>query len=175
VIDSGEHFLFAAHYLTIDGPNRFLAMTGLGAMGQSLGVAYGVARAKPDRRVCVIMGDGGFSMIGLEVADAVKAGLALTVVVMNDRSLRMCELGHQRVYGRSPAFELPELDVGQVARGAGAESLRVEHTGDLLEARARFGATRPLVVDAWIDRTVLIPKKDRIGAMGEHSRAGKPG
>ena len=47
-VDSGEHFLFAAHYLEIDQPDSFIVMTGLGSMGQSIGAAIGAQLAHPD-------------------------------------------------------------------------------------------------------------------------------
>ena len=46
-VDSGEHFLFATHYLEIDDPDAFIVMTGLGSMGQSIGAAIGAQLAHP--------------------------------------------------------------------------------------------------------------------------------
>jgi acetolactate synthase-1/2/3 large subunit len=172
VIDSGEHFLFAAHYLRVERPEHFLAQTGLGSMGSSLGAAIGAQLARPSRRVVVVMGDGGFGMTATQIADAVAAGLPITVCVFNDERLAMCELGHLDVFGRSPGFPTPPVDVVMMARSMGADALRVEHTGDILRHAPLFAARRgPLVVDVRIDRSFKLPKKDRIGALGKRSRA----
>jgi acetolactate synthase-1/2/3 large subunit len=172
VIDSGEHFLFAAHYLRVERPEGFLAQTGLGSMGSSLGAAIGAQLACPARRVAAIMGDGGFGMTATQIADAVAAGLPITACVFNDERLAMCELGHANVFGRTPAFPTPPVDVVMMARAMGADALRVEHTGDILRHAPAFAARRgPLVVDVRIDRSFKLPKKDRIGALGKSSRA----
>jgi acetolactate synthase-1/2/3 large subunit len=171
VIDSGEHFLFAAHYLRVEEPEGFLAQTGLGSMGSSLGAAIGAQLARPARRVAVVMGDGGFGMTATQIADAVAARLPITACVFNDERLAMCELGHLHVFGRAPGFPTPPVDVVMMARAMGADALRVDHTGDILRHAPLFTARRgPLVVDVRIDRSFELPKKDRIGALGKRSR-----
>src|SRR6185436_19351422 len=103
-VDSGEHFLFATHFLEINHPDAFVVMTGLGSMGQSIGGAIGAKLARPDRPVAAICGDGCFAMNGFEVATAVQERLPLVVFVFNDRRLGMVENGHAAVYGRKPDY-----------------------------------------------------------------------
>ncbi|MEO7736164.1 MAG: thiamine pyrophosphate-binding protein, partial [Kofleriaceae bacterium] len=76
-IDSGEHFLFAAHFLETNLPDAFVAMTGLGSMGQSIGAAIGAQLAFPDRMIAAICGDGCFAMNAFEVATAVAERLPI--------------------------------------------------------------------------------------------------
>ncbi|MGH9889403.1 MAG: thiamine pyrophosphate-binding protein, partial [bacterium] len=90
-IDSGEHFLFAAHYLATDLPDAFVAMTGLGSMGQSIGATIGAQLAFPERTVAAICGDGCFAMNAFEVATAVAERLPIRVFVFNDQRLGMVE------------------------------------------------------------------------------------
>lgn len=169
-IDSGEHFLFAAHYLRLSHPDAFIAMTGLGAMGSSIGAAIGAQLARPSRRVVVVMGDGGFGMTATQIADAVAARLPLTVCVFDDGRLGMCELGHLNVYGRTPSFDTPPMDVPMMARAMGADAVVVEHTGDVLAQADAFRARRgPVVAHVRVDRSFKLPKKDRIGALGKRA------
>jgi acetolactate synthase-1/2/3 large subunit len=162
-IDSGEHFLFAAHYLEIDERDSFMAMTGLGAMGQSIGVALGAQLAKPSRTVAVILGDGGLTMIGTQILDAVALSAPLVIVCINDGALRMCELGHDSVYGRSPSYANPAMDVVAFAGSLGAVGVRVDHTGELLAMKEVILARRgPVVIDVRVDRSFRIAKRDRI-------------
>lgn len=170
VIDSGEHFLFAAHYLRLERPDQFIAMTGLGAMGSSLGVAMGSMLAQPHRPVAVIIGDGGFSMVGLELMDAVAWGTPLVVMIMNDARLGMCELGHDIVYGRVPSFDVPGLDMLALTASLGAEGHVIEHATQIEALADRLRApTRPIVLDVRVDRDEKLPKRDRIGALGQDS------
>lgn len=165
-VDSGEHFLFATHFLAIDQPDAFVVMTGLGSMGQSIGGAIGAKLARPDRPVAAICGDGCFAMNGFEVATAVAERLPLVVFVFNDQRLGMVEHGHASVYGR-PAHYPVQMDVGALARGLGAGFLRASQPGDLVRAADFLRNPRgPVVVDVLIDPDVRMPRRDRMAAMG---------
>ncbi len=164
-VDSGEHFLFATHYLEITRPDSFLVMTGLGSMGQSIGAAIGAQLARPDRTCAAIVGDGCFAMNAFEVATAVAERLPICVFVFNDNRLGMVEIGHQAVYGRKPDYGTGSINICTLARGLGATVLLAEKPGDILAAadiiRQRKG---PIVVEVRIDPDVRLPKKDRMGA-----------
>lgn len=165
-VDSGEHFMFATHYLRINQPDGFLVMTGLGSMGQSIGAAIGAQLAHPDRKVCAIVGDGCFAMNAFEIATAVQERLPIRVFVFNDERLGMVEDGHRTVYGRNPDFATNPLDVCLVAKGLGAKTVRVETLAQLDAAYELVAhATGPVVVDVAIDGLIRMPKLDRVAAM----------
>ena len=173
-IDSGEHFLFAAHFLETTLPDAFVAMTGLGSMGQSIGAAIGAQLAFPDRKIAAICGDGSFAMNAFEIATAVAERLPIRVFVFNDERLGMVENGHRTVYGRTPDYATTPMDVTAVARGLGATVLRVERPGQLRKAGDVLrGAPGPVVVDVRIDPDIAMPKRDRVSAMAP-GKAGKP-
>jgi acetolactate synthase I/II/III large subunit len=170
-VDSGEHFLFAAHFLEINLPDAFLVMTGLGSMGQSIGAAIGAKLAHPGRMVAAICGDGCFAMNAFEIATAVAERLPIRVFVFNDERLGMVEHGHQTVYGRRPSYSTAPLDVCAVARGLGATALRVTRHTHLRAARAVLSdAPGPVVVDVMIDPDLAMPKRDRVSAMSPGER-----
>ncbi len=172
-VDSGEHFLFATHYLEITHPDAYVVMTGLGSMGQSIGGAIGAKLAHPERAVAAICGDGCFAMNGFEVATAVAERLPLVVFVFNDRRLGMVEIGHQAVYGRKPDYGIT-MDIGSLAAGLGARFLRVTRRGELAQHAALLAnPPGPIIVDVHIDPDVKLPKKDRMAAMG--TPTAKPG
>jgi acetolactate synthase-1/2/3 large subunit len=165
-IDSGEHFVFATHYLTTTVPDAFIAMTGLGSMGQSIGAAIGAQLAHPGRTVAAICGDGCFAMNAFEIATAVAERLPIRVFVFNDGCLGMVEHGHKTVYGRTPDFRTSPLDVCAIAQGLGATTLRVDGLGQLRAAAAALHATRgPVVVDVLIDPEIVVPKRDRVAGL----------
>jgi acetolactate synthase-1/2/3 large subunit len=165
-IDSGEHFLFAAHYLEINLPDAFVAMTGLGSMGQSIGAAIGAQLAFPGRMVTAICGDGCFAMNAFEVATAVAERLPIRVFVFNDQRLGMVENGHRKVYGRSPEYPTTPMDVCTIADGLGATVLRIERPGQLYAARHTVRSEPgPVVVDVRIDPDIILPRRDRVSAM----------
>jgi acetolactate synthase I/II/III large subunit len=164
-VDSGEHFLFATHYLEIDAPDSFLVMTGLGSMGQSIGAAIGAQLARPDRVCAAIVGDGCFAMNAFEVATAVVEKLPICVFVFNDNRLGMVENGHQTVYGRRPDYKIGGIDICTLAAGLGATVLRAEKAGDIRNAKEIIQQRKgPIVIEVRIDPDIRLPKKDRMGA-----------
>lgn len=174
-VDSGEHFLFATHYLDIDHPDSFLVMTGLGSMGQSIGGAIGAQLAHPGRSVAAICGDGCFAMNAFEIATAVAERLPIRVFVFNDERLGMVENGHRSVYGRAPLYPTTPLNVCLVARGLGAITMRVETLEQLAATRDLLANTPgPVVIDVAIDGDIHLPKRDRVAAMNERASAFTP-
>jgi acetolactate synthase I/II/III large subunit len=165
-VDSGEHFMFAQHYLEINLPDAFLVMTGLGSMGQSIGAAIGAKLAHPGRMIAAICGDGCFAMNAFEIATAVAERLPIRVFVFNDERLGMIENGVDTLYGRHPDYPTTPLDVCAVARGLGATALRINCTGQLSAARGVLLDTEgPVVVDVQIDPAISLPKQNRVAAM----------
>ncbi|MEZ4368763.1 MAG: thiamine pyrophosphate-binding protein [Kofleriaceae bacterium] len=163
--DSGDHFIFATHYLRLEHPDAYLVMTGLGSMGQSIGAAIGAQLAHPGRCIAAIVGDGCFAMNAFEVATAVAEKLPLRVFVFNDGALGMVENGHETVYGRRPNYSTGPLDVVGIAAGLGAATVRVQRAGQLAaHADLLRHHPGPVVVDVRIDGTIKLPKKDRMGA-----------
>jgi acetolactate synthase-1/2/3 large subunit len=161
-VDSGEHFVFATHYLKLTAPDSYVVMTGLGSMGQSLPAAVGAQLAHPDRVVATIVGDGCFAMNAFEIATAVNAKLPLIIFVINDGRLGMVEIGATNVYGRSAEFPTGPMDIPQLAAALGAQTVVADMFGvirdaDLMEMRKRG----PVVVDVRIDPTIKIPKRER--------------
>jgi len=165
-VDSGEHFVFATHYLQLSHPDSFLVMTGLGSMGPSIGAAIGTQLAHPHRSVAAICGDGCFSMNAFEIATAVAEQLPIRIFVFNDERLGMVELGHETIYGRRPEYSTKPLDVCALAQGLGATTLRINRSGQLRSVRDTILRTPgPVVVDVRIDPEIVLPKQDRVAAL----------
>ena len=165
-VDAGEHTAFAVHYLEMTEPDAFVVMTGLGSMGPSIGAAIGAKLAHPDRAVAAIVGDGCFAMNGFEIATAVAERLPIRVFVFNDHRLGMVEIGHETVYGRRPDYSTGIVDVCAIARGLGAETLRVDRPGQLAAVAGLLrDAAGPVVIDVQLDPAVMLPKLDRVAAM----------
>ncbi len=150
LIDSGQHYFHAVEHLRVDAPERFVAMTGLGAMGSSLGAAIGTSCAQPAAPVHVVCGDGAFAMMGSEISTASRLGLAPTVLVMNDGALGMVQLGMQSAFGTDAAFPTGPLDVVAVAQGFGAHASRVSSIDELTQALRSSPGDRPHVIDLQI-------------------------
>lgn len=167
VVDSGEHFFFATHYLQIDWPDAYVVMTGLGSMGSSIS-AIGIKQARPDRPVAVICGDGGFAMMAPDIATAAQHGMEIVFFVLNDERLGMVERGNNRIYGRTPSYTTTPLDVPRMARSLGARAATVMHAGEIAELGLdSLLRNKPLVVDVRIDRLVEMPQNQRLSSLSQ--------
>jgi acetolactate synthase-1/2/3 large subunit len=173
--DIGEHMGFAQHYLTVDRPDRFHCMSGLGSMGSGLGAAIGFKQARPEATVIAIVGDGGFNMHAAEVLTCVEHGIGLVFAIFNDGRWNMVEHGFRAVFRRRPAG-LPEhkADLAAVARGYGADAYVVDDLDHLVPERLRVLANprKPVVLDIRIDPSESLSVESRSAALWQLLGAG---
>jgi acetolactate synthase-1/2/3 large subunit len=162
--DIGEHLTMALHYLRVETPSSFHALTGFGSMGSGIGSAIGVKLARPKDTVIALCGDGGLAMHAGEILTCVDNGIGVIFAVFNDGRWNMIEQGFQAVYGRLPP-SLPShvADLAAVARGFGAEGILVAHPDGLGADRLRELAAggRPVVLDIRIDASESFTAESR--------------
>jgi len=140
----GHHFLRAA-----------------GSLGWALPAAIGAAVAAPDHRVACVIGDGGVGYHLFELETALRCGVDLTVVVMNNCSLAF-EVHGQRLQWDNRVLpkvdDFLDVDYATVARAIGAEGVRVDDPEELTPAiRAALTCGRPALVDVRIDADAIAP------------------
>lgn len=85
----GQHQMWAAQFLKLDKPRRFISSGGLGTMGFGFGAAIGAKAANPDKTVFNIAGDGSFHMNLNELSTCVTKNLPVIVLLMNNNVLGM--------------------------------------------------------------------------------------
>jgi acetolactate synthase-1/2/3 large subunit len=152
---------FAAHWagLLYDTrrPGRgFVPDRGFASIGYGLPGAMGAAIAAPGRPVVALTGDGGFNMMLGELETARRAGLGITIVVVNNAASGYVKALQHLLYGSGgyQSSDLSEVDYAGVARALGCRGVRVERPGDLAGALAEGigGGDVPLVVDVVVTR-----------------------
>jgi acetolactate synthase-1/2/3 large subunit len=166
--DIGEHLNMALHYLRVDSPDRFHAMTGLGSMGSGIGSAIGFKNAMPERTVVAICGDGGFAMHAGEILTCVERGIGVIFAVFNDGRWNMIHHGFSTVYGRTPpAMASRFANLADVASGFGARGLIIKHPDDLISRHLADLATsrQPTVLDIRIDPSESLTADSRAAAI----------
>ncbi len=127
-LDNGVYKIwFARNYKAVE-PNTVLLDNALATMGAGLPSAMEVARLYPERRVMAICGDGGFMMNSQELETAVRLGLNLVVLVLDDSSFGMIRW---KQYGMGyPDFglEFNNPDFVMYAGSYGAKGHRIDKT-----------------------------------------------
>lgn len=106
-----------------------------GAMGYGLPAAIAAKLLEPEREVVAFAGDGCFAMNGQELSTAVRYGLGLTVVVVNNATFGTI-LGHQqRIFpGRPSGTTLENPDFAALARAYGAHGVSVSSPDEFATA-----------------------------------------
>jgi acetolactate synthase-1/2/3 large subunit len=151
---------FAGHwtgllYNTKKSGRHFIPDRGFASIGYGLPGGIGAAMAAPGTPVVALTGDGGFNMMIGELETARRAGLGLTIVVVNNAASGYVKaLQHAMMGGRYQSADLSEMDYAAVARAMGIGSIRVEDPEQLGPALAQGMAERdrPTVIDVIVTR-----------------------
>jgi acetolactate synthase-1/2/3 large subunit len=173
---------FAGHwtgllYDTKTPGRHFIPDRGLASIGYGLPGGIGAALAAPSTPAVAITGDGGFNMMLGELETARRAGIGLTIVVVNNAASGYVKaLQHAIFRGRYQSSDLVEMDYAAIAHAMGCNGIRVEDP-DRLDEALRTGLaerTRPTVLDVVVtrdparmlpavdNRTVEIKQGDRV-------------
>ena len=107
----GQHQMWAAQYLEIDQPRRWLTSGGAGTMGFGVPAAIGAKVGRPDAIVINIDGDGCFQMTMQELATARMYGIAAIHVVVNNGWLGMVRQWQELFHGERFSETLLEVDL----------------------------------------------------------------
>jgi acetolactate synthase-1/2/3 large subunit len=115
-----------------------------GAMGYGLSAAVGAGLVlDPERQLVAIAGDGCLMMHVEELETAVRLGLSLLLMVINNSTYGAIDAAQRRMFGRTTGTALGTIDFKALAAAFGARAWAVSATEDfapaLLEALAMPG------------------------------------
>jgi acetolactate synthase I/II/III large subunit len=164
VIDAGNSWAWATHYLHPKEAGHYRIGLGLGSMTWAIGASIGTAFAVPGKPVVCITGDGSFLMSGQEISVAIQHKLPVIFVILNDSALGMVKHG-QRLGGGEPiGFELPQIDYATIARAMGAQAYTIKSIDDFadLDIAAICQPAGPTLLDVYVDVEEVPPMGERI-------------
>ena len=134
-VDAGAHMLVVMPLWSTEAPGQVLISSGLATMGYAVPAAIGAALARPEVRVYCFVGDGGLQMCLGELETIARLGLAITVVVFNDRTLSLIKAKQRpNGHGGLGAVQYTETDFALVAAGMGIASTAVQTEAELAVA-----------------------------------------
>ncbi len=115
-------------------PRTFLYPVGSATLGYAVPAALGAKVAHPERQVVAVVGDGGFLFSVNELATAVKYGLGVVFLVLNDQRMGAIKWLQEALYGRWGEADLTNPDFPALAHAFGLPGQRVERLDDLPQA-----------------------------------------
>jgi acetolactate synthase-1/2/3 large subunit len=132
-------------------PRTTLIDSALGAMGPGLPAGIAAKLAFPDRRIVVVVGDGGFMMNSQELETAVRLGISLTVLIFNDAGLGIVRLKQAAMGYGTFAVDFDNPDFVAYAEAFGAIGHRPKSGDDYRRILASPASSGVHVVDLEID------------------------
>ena len=139
-VDVGNHAYSLGRYLESEG--QPVLMSGyLGSIGFGYPAALGAWAAAPGRPVVAVTGDGGFGQYAAELTTAVKYGIPIKHVLLDNHSLG--KIGKEQVAADFPVWHtsLHNPDWAAYAELCGATGIKADRREQLDAAMARMFAT----------------------------------
>jgi indolepyruvate decarboxylase len=133
IADVGDA-LFASSELVVRGQTEFIAPAYYTSMGFAVPAALGAKVARPDLKVVALVGDGAFQMTGMEMSTMVNRGLAVTVIVLDNKGYGTERLLHAGTFNDINPWQYQLLP--QVLGGGTGYEVRTEGEFDAAITKA---------------------------------------
>jgi thiamine pyrophosphate-dependent acetolactate synthase large subunit-like protein len=135
-VDVGNNTYSFGRYFECE--RQSVLMSGyLGSIGFGYPAAMGAWAAAPDRKIVAVTGDGGFGQYMAELTTAVKYGMGITHVLLNNSELG--KISKEQRAGHFPVWQtsLVNPDFAAYASSCGALGIRVTETSELDDSLER--------------------------------------
>lgn len=158
--DVGQNQMWAAHFLDIRKPRKFISSGGLGTMGFGLPAAIGAKVACPEDPVVSINGDGGFLMVCQELATIKQYDTPVIITILENRTLGMVyqwqNLLYDERYCQTTLNESP--DFVKLAESFGINAERITKPGETeVAVKKAIKDNDPIVLDIVVDKNECLP------------------
>jgi acetolactate synthase-1/2/3 large subunit len=153
ISDVGAHKLWIAKTYNTYIPNTCLITNGFCSMGFALPGAIAAQLVRPNQKVVVMCGDGGFLMNVQELETAVRLQLPIIVIIWCDSDYGMISLKQIHEFGRSVFTRFNNPDFVTLAQSFGAIGYHVKSTEEfpkILE-KAKESTSVPVIIAIDVD------------------------
>ena len=152
VTDVGQNQMMAARYFKYTKERSIVTSGGLGTMGFGMPAAIGATFGRPDRKVCVFMGDGGFQMNIQELGTIMEQQAPVKMILMNNNYLGNVRQWQAMFFGRRYSFTpMMNPDYMQIAAAYNIPARRVMDRAELREAiREMLTTDGPFILEACV-------------------------
>ena len=148
-IDAGVSAGLAYDRVQFEEPRTLFNYAGQGGLGMGLSVGLGTKLGRPDRPAISIQGDGGFLYTSQELNTAVRYGIPLVSIVLNNSCHGAEKAQQQRFYDEKYiGVDLDNPRFDQLAEVYGARGFYVERPQDIGDTvQEALAEQRPSVIE----------------------------
>ncbi len=132
-LDNGVYKIWFARNYKCYEPNTLLLDNALATMGAGLPSAMLASLIHPDRKVVAVCGDGGFMMNSQEIETAVRLGLNLVVIILNDNAFGMIKWKQEGMGFDNFGLDYGNPDFVKYAEAYGAHGHRITSSENFTE------------------------------------------
>jgi acetolactate synthase-1/2/3 large subunit len=158
-VGAGMHLLYPMAFMPCNHPLTFLSTVNFGAMGFGLAASMAASMVHPERTVVAILGDGDFMMTMQDMETAVREGLDIKILILNDCQYRVLNVRQKLQFeGRVMGTEHGNPDFADLARCFGASGYTLKSPDRMNQVLdAALSEKGPVVVDVIIDPEDMPP------------------
>ncbi|MEV5552479.1 thiamine pyrophosphate-binding protein [Nonomuraea wenchangensis] len=159
--DGGDIVTFSGQVVQPKSPGHWMDPGPLGTLGVGMAFAMAAKKARPDKEVLCLFGDGAFSLTGWDFETMVRFDLPFIGIVGNNSSMNQIRYGQAAKYGEERARvgnTLGDIRYGDFAKLLGGHGEEVRDPAEIRPAleRARESG-KPALINVWVDPEVYAP------------------
>ncbi len=168
LVDTGALKMWMARLYPTYEPNTCLISNGLSTMAWTLPGAIGAKLARPDARVLVATGDGGFLMNSQEIETALRERIPFVVLIWIDDEYGLIKWKMELELGTSMDTGFSNPDFVAYAESFGARGYRIQAADELLPVlRAALDDDTVSVIACPVDYSANLELTEMLGELDE--------
>lgn len=171
IADGGDTQVWMGMTRTVKKQGHYFDSGQYGCLAIGLPFANAVKLRNPDKRVCLIIGDGSVGFNFMEFETAVRKNLPIVVVISNDlgwgmiRHSQELRLGHAIENGTY----IGKVDYHKIVEGLGVKGFYVEKPEDIRPAlEEAFASGKPCCINVMTDPTTVSPGSVALANIGAY-------
>ena len=171
VADGGDTQVWMGLTRTIRKPGHYLDSGLYGCLAVGLPYANAAKLMNPDKRVCLITGDGSIGFNFMEFETSIRKGLPIVVVISNDLGWGMIRHSQELRIGH-PIKEgtyIGEVDYHKLVEALGGKGMKVERPQDIRPAlEEAFASGKTTCINVMTDPTTISPGSVALANLGSY-------
>ena len=171
VADGGDTTTWLGMTRTVRSPGSYLDYGLFGCLGGGLPSANAAQLLYPDRRVCLLTGDGSLGFNFMEFETAIRKNLPVVVVISNDLGWGMIRHSQEIRLGRAieAGTYIGPVDYHKMVEAIGGRGWLVESPADIRPAlEEAFASGKVCCINVMTDPTTVSPGSVALAGLGAY-------